>query len=166
MEFLIVLLILFGVVNSIIKKGKEYAQRNNTTSRPSSSPAEEWPDWPEVDFRPQPSPSSVKKETSQGFSRDFTRAENYNAPTPSVMDWKEREAEFDEPYVGSLGVASGEGKSQQDEGRAKRRSAEQFLVYGANVEDELISVDAKTMLQGVVMSEILMRPSQRKWGRR
>lgn len=72
-------------------------------------------------------------------------------------------------YIGSLGVASEEGVDVCDPSLEHGRLA--GPVSGGVYEGELggaplVDFHARAMMQGIVMSEILTRPSQRKWGRR
>ncbi len=72
-------------------------------------------------------------------------------------------------YIGSLGVASEEGMDLCDPSLEHGRSvgpASGGVHEGGPDDAPLVDLHARAMMQGIVMSEILTRPSQRKWGRR
>lgn len=75
-------------------------------------------------------------------------------------------------YVGSLNVDSDEGRDLCDPELGHGHEEEftvQHLPDEPNPYEEtspMLSLDSRAIVQGVVMNEILIRPGQRKWGRR
>ena len=184
MEGLIVVIFVVWAIISSVSKQQKKAQKTSerqsaaqqTVQIPQRAPA-----------APQPTLerfTKAKKKPSQQMSqqRPLTEGEgslgkyipmqsreglsNYK-PLQHRLDTSGRHTE----YTGSLGGSSGEGRDTCDPTLGHDREGAYQLgglrADEAGGQPELkLGFDSPALLQGIVMSEILTRPSQRKWGRR
>lgn len=116
----------------------------------------------------QPSPAPYRPITPGGSLGDYTPMQS----TEGISTYKPMaprlSADRQADSIGSLGVGSTEGIDVCDPSLEHGVSAEDLspvFSYAMPVEGAL-KFNRRALLQGVIMSEVLTRPSQRKWGRR
>lgn len=158
MDTLIILLIIVGVIGSFSKK---YKEQFKATEKQGTAPHT-----PFSYHNRAESPKAVFHSSPLAAARPVSQ-EGYSPLSPRVEQTAQE-------WTGSLqgnstqGTVSTEGMDICDASLGHQRlplwlADETEPLFGAE-ENATISSDA--LLQGVIMSEILTRPSQRKWGRR
>lgn len=192
MDALIVLAMLFSVI-SVIAKGLKKAGDRKSGAWPSGNSSggtrfgmqleglegaiEKAASVLRDEFSPsqRPTPSPVVKTKPQPIARQVTMEDITSAPRSfSVMSPTISEGESFQDrgvYVGSLGAASMEGMDVCDPMLNHDRIIATEPEAWFPMEDEgaaspPVFFTADAVAQGVIMSEVLARPGQRKWGRR
>lgn len=155
-EVLIVLFVVVMAVSSLSRKAKQVQQ---TAQKRTGSPA----------AAPVKQAKSVKAEAARPSA-----ATPYIDKTPvQPVEYKTIQARVTDPhmepsYVGSMGGESGEGIDPCHDDEMQRAYALDVRPVDAAAPDIGIAAmfGRDQLLKAVVMSEILARPAQRKWGNR
>ncbi|MEA5016644.1 MAG: hypothetical protein VB099_18990 [Candidatus Limiplasma sp.] len=170
MEGLWSLLILFGVVASVVQKLKKVPQQQKGDGVPQGQK-------PEGARRPMSMPSNPFDPQSWTAFFGETRQEPVPPPAPVPKPFPARQPaaqgtsfSMEGPFSEGSRL-SREGMDTCDpslgHGRAFAWGAEAETVSASSAAGRLpLSFTPDSLMQGVIMSEILARPSQRKWGRR
>lgn len=149
LDAIVVLLILFGVFNSMAKKAKQAREQSEKKKAQPQSVQQARPKSEKVSAAPAaPSSTRLERESMQPAFQQLRT---------SLDDRPQKEA-----YVGSLGVTSQEG---EDPGHDHSLHAYRLPEQAAPIHTPL-SFGGSDMVRAVVMSEILQRPCERRWGRR
>lgn len=171
MEALIFLLIIYGIFNVATKKFGNKAAQGTDAERTRRVGTEE------MSARMQGSGARAQderqnrqrhREGSPSMEGAGTLGRNAGSGYQPITHRMEDVKPMSE-YAGSLGASSTEGVDLCDPmlQHARVRKPVADGVYADEIGGvPLVDTSARGILQGVVMSEILTRPSQRKWGRR
>ena len=174
MDGIILLLILYGIFRAFTNAAKKQqaasgakhkggragkaadaakAQAGSAANSPARPQARPQP------TRPAPSPASVFDTPREPLG------EGMSSYRPMVSTLTEMPASR---MTGSLGASSMEGRDTCDPslGHDRPRAEGAASVYAREVDGApLIAASPNAVLRGIVMSEVLTRPAQRKWGR-
>ena len=191
MDSILALLVVLWIFGSLVKasKGKSAAKKQSVhrTVRPEETPPPAPPSGraaaaadrkkkPAASRAQAPAVSAEGRDTCDpslghdprrtvpyGGSLGAVSAEGRDTCDPSLGHDPRRTV----PYGGSLGAVSAEGRDTCDPSLGhERRSVEPADDAYALDEGLVPELDAQMLIQGIVMSEILKRPYERKWGRR
>ena len=162
MDSILALLVVLWIFGSLVKasKGKSAAKKQSVhrTVRPEETPPPAPPSG-----RAAAAADRKKKPAASRAQAPAVSAEGRDTCDPSLGHDPRRTV----PYGGSLGAVSAEGRETCDPSLGhERRSVEPADDAYALDEGLVPELDAQTLIQGIVMSEILKRPYERKWGRR
>ena len=161
MESLIFLGLVFWIISSVVKKGKDVQQKTKQAQPHANDHAQE--------KRAHHQKNAKKPQTESTFVAEHRDPpKQYQTLKPRV---ESRSQLYD--YVGSLGVASGEGQASAE----GEDTCDDSLGHGTHqlgemgmpmTETPAVQVlpdcfDANAMVQAVVMSEVLNRPH--RWAR-
>lgn len=178
MEALVILAILYAWF-SVIRKAVQGQRARNQGNARRVSPAGVGPARVRQAQKPeqarktvqQPAPRSAG--SGEGMSRGYVPMQTHMAELVQEEEALRRH-QAERAYTGSLGGSSQEGASSQEGEDTCDPSLSHAApsAYGANgVYADAIGAepmpawDGRSLLRGVIMSEILTRPAQRKWGR-
>ena len=162
MDSILALIIVLWIFGSFLKasKGKSAAKKQSVhrTVRPEETPPPAPPSG-----RAAAAADRKKKPAASPAQAPAVSAEGRDTCDPSLGHDPRRAV----PYGGSLGAVSAEGRDTCDPslGHERRRPADPADDAYALDEGLVPELDAQTLIQGIVMSEILKRPYERKWGR-
>lgn len=155
MEGIIIIAVVFAWISAFMKSAKkktESAQKYQRVSRPAPA-AGRAAKAPKAD-------SPTVQPSGEGMSMAYQPMQTH------LSQLLKEETPKHEEYVGSLGVASAEGEDVCDPSLGHSAASAAYQEDAQAVGDEApLSWSPSAVIQGVVMSVILKRPSERKWGR-
>ena len=167
MDSLVVILLIFGLVSSLVKRFQKTAKQQ-TSSGSSQMTAPTQPERP-----PSESVSNELERYGKNPAAPFRKTkpnEREQQFSPSLAEGVSNSA--GKRYAGSLGFSSLESMSDFNPAPKEARGSiwdEPVLLQDRTAPAKGLSFlqgQNDALVQGIVMSEILTRPAQRKWGRR
>lgn len=162
MDSILALLVVLWIFGSLVKASKAKSAAKKQSVHRTAGQGETPPPAP-APGRAAAAARKKKAPASRGESPAVS-TEGRDTCDPSLGHDPRRAA----PYGGSLGATSTEGRDTCDPslGHERRQPVEPAADAYALDEGPVPELDAQTLIQGIVMSEILKRPYERKWGRR
>lgn len=172
MDLIIGLLVLYWVFKAVVKKAqpeKNHAQRHGD----AFTDGERQPSKPAATPRPEHRKAPMARPVfAEGASMQYEPMQSHIqhrlTEQPDMSEYVGGMSVGKNDYTGSLGGGSTEGQDICDPSLGHDDGilvADENDVYAPAAESSNAQWSGKAILQGVVMSEILTRPSERKWGK-